>query len=456
METSTTVPEAVAALHAGIGALTDEVISGLRAQLPSYAALSVEQLRPRVQASLRNGLSLVQRWSRERGTSQGPGDGRAYGIPETHLDEVTALARSLPAEDIISAYRIGTDIVWRRFGEEMAARRGTAEDLLPIAETLRAWADANTLRIVRSCRVGAQGDDPMTDRRRAALVRALLLGEARWDTSGLPGGGWGAGRRRRHRRGHRAGGSPDDGQRAAVTPTTKPPRKAGTTTARSVCPSAPDCPRIPARRTGPHPGVRPAPYAAAHPGPGDRAFGRITALLRPWLALDESGKPLVTTVDREVAGLLTGRPEGLCRGLILGLGAPAPVSGLATEFTRATQALRAAVGFGLVGAFTREELGLRATVVALPALGEQLVGLRLAPLAERGEDGAQLEEAAAAYLQQGLRLEAAARTLYVHPNTLRNRLRRFEEITGTSLRDPADLAEVWWALTHRRIHGPAS
>ncbi|WP_241720743.1 PucR family transcriptional regulator [Streptomyces lydicus] len=458
METSTTVPEAVAALHAGIGALTDEVISGLRAQLPSYAALSVEQLRPRVQASLRNGLSLVQRWSRERGTSQGPGDGRAYGIPETHLDEVTALARSLPAEDIISAYRIGTDIVWRRFGEEMAARRGTAEDLLPIAETLRAWADANTLRIVRSCRVGAQGDDPMTDRRRAALVRALLLGEARWDTSGLPGGGWGAGPAGGGTgEGHRAGGSPDDGQRAGGYPDDEAATESGYDHSALRLPFRARLPEDPPPgapdRT---PESAPAPYAAAHPGPGDRAFGRITALLRPWLALDESGKPLVTTVDREVAGLLTGRPEGLCRGLILGLGAPAPVSGLATEFTRATQALRAAVGFGLVGAFTREELGLRATVVALPALGEQLVGLRLAPLAERGEDGAQLEEAAAAYLQQGLRLEAAARTLYVHPNTLRNRLRRFEEITGTSLRDPADLAEVWWALTHRRIHGPAS
>lgn len=157
-----------------------------------------------------------------------------------------------------------------------------------------------------------------------------------------------------------------------------------------------------------------------------------------------------------MAGLLVGRPAGLCRSLILGLGAPVPAAGVATEFTRATQALRAAAGFGLVGAFTREELGLRAAVVALPAVGEQLARLRLAPLDERGEDGAQLAEAAAAYLRQGLRLEAAARTLYVHPNTLRNRLRRFEEITGTNLRDPADLAEVWWALTHRRLHGPTS
>ncbi|MFK0260041.1 PucR family transcriptional regulator [Streptomyces angustmyceticus] len=448
METSTTVPESVAALHAGIDALTDEVIGGLRAQLPSYAAVPADRLRPRVLASLRNGLSLVQRWSEERRSSRrsGHGDDRAYGIPETHLDEVTALARSLPAEDIISAYRIGTDIVWRRFGEEMAARRGTAEDLLPIAETLRAWVDANTLRIVRSWRVGFPGDRA-TDRRRAALVRALLLGEARWGTSS-PGGAWGTGPAGDGTgEGRGDGGHPDDGAAAEGGydhGALRLPFRA----------RLPEDPPSGAPDRIPEPG--PAPPHAAHLGPGDRAFDRVVALLRPWLALDGGGKPLVTTVDGDVAGLLTGRPGGLCRGLVLGLGAPAPASGLAAEFTRATQALRAAVGFGLVGAFTREELGLRATVVALPAVGEQLVGLRLAPLAERGEDGAQLEEAAAAFLQQGLRLEAAARTLYVHPNTLRNRLRRFEEITGTSLRDPADLAEVWWALTHRRIHGPAS
>ncbi|MGW7577455.1 PucR family transcriptional regulator [Streptomyces sp. NPDC054765] len=448
MESSTTVPEAVGALHTGIDALTDEVIDGLRSQLASYAAVPADQLRGRVLASLRNGLALVQRWSEERRSRQGSGhgDGRAYGIPETHLDGVTALARALPVEDIISAYRIGTDVVWRRFSEEMAARRGTAEDLLPIAETLRAWVDANTLQIVRSCRVGFQ-DDPMTDRRRAALVRALLLGGRQWDTSPAAGGVRDTGP---------AGDGPADGKRAGGYDDGDATdgwydRGALRLPFRACLPAVPP-PGGPGR--APRPG--PAPCATGHPGPGDSAFDRIVVLLRPWLALDETGKPLVTTVEGDVAGLLAGRPGGLCRGLVLGLGAPAPASGLAAEFTRATQALRAAAGFGLVGAFTREELGLRAAVVALPAVGEQLVGLRLAPLAERGEDGAQLEEAAAAYLQQGLRLEAAARTLYVHPNTLRNRLRRFEEITGTSLRDPADLAEVWWALTHRRIHGPAS
>ncbi|MGW1377429.1 PucR family transcriptional regulator [Streptomyces sp. NPDC002446] len=435
METSTTVPEAVAALHAGIGPLADEVVDGLRAQLPSYAAVPADVLRPRVLASLQNGLSAVQRWSAEdrRSPQRAGRGGRTYDIPAAHLAEVAALARSLPVEDIISAYRIGTDIVWRRFGEEMAARQGTAEELLPIAETLRAWTDALTLRIVRSCRTGLQPRTvAMTDDRRAALVRALLLGEARGDEPSLKGGAVGTGP---------SDGRPADGEvdRAYDHNALRLPFRA----------------RLPASPGPTGSGSHPR-GSDSDSGTGDRALARTVDLLRPWLALDAVGKPLVTTVDGDVAGLLAGRPGGLCHSLVVGLGAPVPASGLATEFTRATHALRAAVGSGLVGVFTREELGLRATVVAMPDIGEQLVRLRLAPLAERGEDCAQLEEAAAAYLRQGLRLEAAARTLYVHPNTLRNRLRRFEEITGTSLRDPADLAEIWWALSHRLIHGPAS
>lgn len=429
METSTRVLGAVAALHAGLDALTNEVIRALRAQLPSYAAVSADQLRPRVTVSLRNGLSLVQHWSGKGYRSpQGTvhGSGPAYDLPAGHLAEVTALARSVPVEDIISAYRIGSDIVWRRFGEEMTARQGTAEDLLPIAETLRAWAAATTLRIVHSCRADLQRRT-VTDRRRAALVRALLLGEARWAEID-------------------ADGRPEDGELDGIYDRSalRLPFRA-----RLPGPPGPD-----GQSCLPAPG--PAPRGPGDTDSADGALARTIDLLRPWLALDASGKPLVTMVDGEVAGLLAARPEGLCRGLVVGLGAPAPASRLATEFVRATQALRAAVGSGLVGVFTHEELGLRATVVALPAVGEQLVRLRLAPLAERGEDGVQLEEAVAAYLWQGMRLEAAARALYVHPNTLRNRLRRFEEITGTNLRDPADLAEVWWALSHRRIHGPAS
>ena len=53
----------------------------------------------------------------------------------------------------------------------------------------------------------------------------------------------------------------------------------------------------------------------------------------------------------------------------------------------------------------------------------------------------------------GMRVDDTARALHVHPNTLRHRLRRFEEATGATLRDPRHLVELWWALERRRLAG---
>ena len=50
-----------------------------------------------------------------------------------------------------------------------------------------------------------------------------------------------------------------------------------------------------------------------------------------------------------------------------------------------------------------------------------------------------------------MRIDETAKALHVHPNTLRHRLRRFEEATGTTLRDPRALVEVWWALERRSL-----
>ena len=41
--------------------------------------------------------------------------------------------------------------------------------------------------------------------------------------------------------------------------------------------------------------------------------------------------------------------------------------------------------------------------------------------------------------------------LDVHPNTVRHRLERFEEITGRSLRETETVVELWWALQRRRL-----
>jgi DNA-binding PucR family transcriptional regulator len=58
------------------------------------------------------------------------------------------------------------------------------------------------------------------------------------------------------------------------------------------------------------------------------------------------------------------------------------------------------------------------------------------------------------YFEQGGSIEATARSLYVHPNTVRYRLRRIEESTSYSPGDPRDgfvlrLALILGRLTHQ-------
>ncbi|WP_038863553.1 helix-turn-helix domain-containing protein, partial [Mycobacterium avium] len=50
------------------------------------------------------------------------------------------------------------------------------------------------------------------------------------------------------------------------------------------------------------------------------------------------------------------------------------------------------------------------------------------------------------YLACGMHVERTATRLFVHQNTVRYRLARFEELTGASLRDTEVVTEVWWVL----------
>ena len=55
------------------------------------------------------------------------------------------------------------------------------------------------------------------------------------------------------------------------------------------------------------------------------------------------------------------------------------------------------------------------------------------------------------FLDQGLQVEAAARALFVHANTVRYRLRRIHQVTGYSPTDPRDAYALRLALTLGRL-----
>ena len=65
--------------------------------------------------------------------------------------------------------------------------------------------------------------------------------------------------------------------------------------------------------------------------------------------------------------------------------------------------------------------------------------------------GTALVETLAAYLEQTSSLEATARALFVHPNTVRYRLRRVAEVTGYTPSDPRHAFALRLALTLGRL-----
>jgi hypothetical protein len=67
--------------------------------------------------------------------------------------------------------------------------------------------------------------------------------------------------------------------------------------------------------------------------------------------------------------------------------------------------------------------------------------------------GSGLLETLVTFLDQGLSVEAAARALFVHANTVRYRLRRAHEVTGLNPGDPRDAYTLRVALTTGRQRG---
>jgi DNA-binding PucR family transcriptional regulator len=106
--------------------------------------------------------------------------------------------------------------------------------------------------------------------------------------------------------------------------------------------------------------------------------------------------------------------------------------------------LVAALRLGLAGAHRLETLRLTCVAATDLETGRVLADRILAPLRARGAYGGDLRRTVVAFQASGLRVADTATALHVHPNTIRHRLANFAGLTGVNLRDPADLAEIWW------------
>jgi DNA-binding PucR family transcriptional regulator len=117
--------------------------------------------------------------------------------------------------------------------------------------------------------------------------------------------------------------------------------------------------------------------------------------------------------------------------------------------TEALSGLRAVVGWPGAPRPVRSEDLLPERALSGDAEAERLLVEQIArPLEDAGPT---LQRTVEAYLESGGVLETCARTLFVHPNTVRYRLRKAADLTGRHATEPRDALVLRVALTVGRL-----
>ncbi len=145
-------------------------------------------------------------------------------------------------------------------------------------------------------------------------------------------------------------------------------------------------------------------------------------------------------------------PERLAMGFGPGpvvVGPVAPdLAGAHASARDALSGLRAAPGWPAAPRPVAADELLPERALAGDALARERLVATIAPLAATGE----LRHTLEVYLEGGGALEACARSLFVHPNTVRYRLRRVSEITQLDPADPRDALVLRTAVVVGRLH----
>jgi DNA-binding PucR family transcriptional regulator len=119
-------------------------------------------------------------------------------------------------------------------------------------------------------------------------------------------------------------------------------------------------------------------------------------------------------------------------------------------FRQAGRALETALALGTKGIFSFGDLSIQPAIASNDDLGAVML-TRYVDAVLALPAGSAILDTAERYLANDRSVDLTAKDLDVHPNTVRHRLERFEEITGRSLRETETVVELWWALQRRRL-----
>lgn len=387
------ISEIAGAVTARLPALVDRVVQRIRAESDVYGqddVISLEDLRDSVRSNLE---SMVGQLTADR-------------PPDLSAPRATGRRRArqgAPLADILHAYRIGFTEFWNTIVDE--ARRGTlvpSELLVDAASGVWWLIGEYTQELTVAYREAAAELLLAGARERSALVEALFTG-----------------------------GIPD----------------------RDTLWEAAKLLRLPWEGVFVVVAVE-APGLAQEGLPDAEAFLAARGIGSAWLLHPESQTGVVSLRHQDTAPLLL---ELLERGVRARAGV-SPIYQSLADTPRALHYARLVQrslppGTRAVAQF--EETPLRVLAAAAPDAAGELARAVLGPVLDLpAQDRSTLLATLRAWFDAGGSAAEAGRRIYVHPNTVRYRLRRLQERTGRSLDDPRAAAELLAALEALRVtHG---
>lgn len=149
-----------------------------------------------------------------------------------------------------------------------------------------------------------------------------------------------------------------------------------------------------------------------------------------------------------LAGLAP-RPPLVRDGDLVAVGTMVPLSAAAVSFAQATTAFTVAQAFEMTGCVAITDVPIQAAVMAESEMSAHVIERCFGAFSDLHRP--LYQQTLTAYLAHDLHAKTAAETLHLHPNTLRYRIKRFEEISGLRLDHIDDVVTLWWALQHLRI-----
>jgi DNA-binding PucR family transcriptional regulator len=161
------------------------------------------------------------------------------------------------------------------------------------------------------------------------------------------------------------------------------------------------------------------------------------------------GNGLIAMIDGDACGFIAHLPHSAAPTAI-GISTPVGLTSMKPAFRQASRALETALTLGAKGVFGFGELSLHPAITTDHDIGEVMTTRYIKPLVSI-TGGETVLATTERYLGNDRNIDLTAKDLAVHPNTVRQRLDRFEEATGRSLRETETVVEVWWALQRRRL-----